>query len=102
MSKHVKVDIIIESIKLDHLIDILEALKVPGYTIVGNVSGCGENGVKRGDGHRARIFENSYLFIICTEEMSKQLLKAINIILKDYSGACFVTDISGIEMYHRS
>jgi nitrogen regulatory protein PII len=102
MSKNVKVDIIIETIKLEHLIDILESLEVPGYTIVGEVSGCGENGVKRGDGVRARIFSTTYLFVVCSEEMSKQLLKAIHIILSDYSGACFVTDVSAIEMYHRS
>lgn len=101
MNKRVKVDIIIESIKLNDLIDILEKEGVPGYTVIGNISGRGENGTMDHN-CKARIFENSYLFVVCSEELSKKLLDAVNVILKHYSGACFVSEIVNVEMYHRN
>ena len=100
MERHVKLDIIIESIKINDLIEILEKLGIPGYTVVGNISGRGEKGLVDHN-CKARIFENSYLFVICKDSLAKDALKAINEILKDYSGACFVSEIVHIEMYHR-
>lgn len=100
MKPHVKMDIIIESIKLNDLIEIMEELGIPGYTVIGSISGRGEKGLVDHN-CKARIFENSYLFVICETELAYKCLDAINEILKDYSGACFISDIKHIEMYHR-
>jgi nitrogen regulatory protein PII len=100
-SKLVKIDIIIETVMMNELTNILVDEGAPGYTIVGPVASRG--GSSRMDKNpNTRNTDNSYLFVICEEETSKKILESVGKVLKYYSGACFVTDVSGIEMYHRS
>ncbi len=96
----VKVDIIIETIMLNELVNILVEEGVKGYTIVGPVTSRGESSVKEKNPN-TRNTDNSMLFVVCTEVLSKQILNAVGSVLRNYSGACFVTNISNIEMYHR-
>lgn len=100
MSKNVKIDIIIETVKLNDLIDILVEEGVPGYTVFGGIIGRGESG-QFDRNFRNSSDTNSYLFVVCDEELSKRVLKSINVILEYYSGACFVSEVTHIEMYHR-
>ncbi|OJJ19594.1 transcriptional regulator [marine bacterium AO1-C] len=88
-----KVEIIIEAVKLDTLIYQLEEIGVPGFTVVGNISGKGANGVLDHN-CKAKVFENTYLFTVCTEAQAQQVLEYVEEILQYFSGACFVSDVS--------
>lgn len=94
-----KIEIIIESIKVPKIVEILEGLEVPGYTIVGSISGKGVNGVLDHN-CKAKVFENTYMFTVCDEEMVDDILKPIYDILHDFSGACFVSDIRQMNVEH--
>lgn len=92
-----KIEIIIESIKVDKIISILEEEGVGGYTIVGNISGKGRNGVLDHN-CKAKIFENTYIFSICDESRLEQILIRLREVLEYYSGACFVSDIQMLNL----
>ena len=92
-----KIEIIIESIKVDKIISILEEEKVFGYTIVGNISGKGRNGVLDHN-CKAKIFENTYIFSVCDEAQLDRILPRIHEILEYYSGACFVSNVQMLNL----
>jgi len=92
-----KVEIIIEAVKLDTLIYQLEEIGVPGFTVVGNISGKGANGVLDHN-CKAKVFENTYLFTICTESQAQQVLEYVEEILQYFSGACFVSDVATLNI----
>lgn len=94
-----KVEILIEGVKLDAIIYQLEEIGVPGFTVVGNISGKGANGVLDHN-CKAKVFENTYIFTVCTEEQAEQVLQYLNEVFKYFSGACFVSDVQTLVNTH--
>jgi nitrogen regulatory protein PII len=95
-----KVEIIIESLKVNQIVYELEEIGVPGFTIVGNISGKGQNGVLDHN-CKAKVFENTYLFTVCTDEQAEKVLDYIASVLEYFSGSCFVSDVSLMEIPNR-
>jgi nitrogen regulatory protein PII len=89
--KHKRLEIIIESIKVEKIAEILEDAGVSGYTIVGNIMGKGPHGVKDHN-CKAKIFENTYIFTVCTQIQVDSVIPKVREILKYYSGACFISE----------
>jgi len=87
-----KVEIIIESVKLETIIYQLEEIGVPGFTVVGNISGKGVNGVSDHN-CKAKVFENTYIFTICSEEQAEEVTDYLHQVFKYFSGVCFVSDV---------
>lgn len=82
----------IESVKLETIIYQLEEIAVPGFTIVGNISGKGANGVLDHN-CKAKVFENAYVFTVCTKAQAEQITDYLDQVFQYFSGACFVSDI---------
>jgi len=91
-----RVDILIESVKVERIAYMLEEIGVEGYTIVGNISGKGKNGVKDHN-CKAKIFENTLIFTVCTPEQAEQIILEMSEVLKYFSGTCFITDTNRIK-----
>lgn len=87
-----KIEILIEAVKLDSVIYQLEEIGVPGYTVVGNISGKGANGVLDHN-CKAKVFENTYIFTVCTEAQATDVLEYLDEVFHYFSGACFVSDV---------
>jgi nitrogen regulatory protein PII len=87
-----KVEIIIESVKVNRIIFELEEIGVPGFTIVGNISGKGANGVLDHN-CKAKVFENTYIFTVCDEELANKIVAYMRNVLQYFSGTCFVSDV---------
>lgn len=86
-----KVEIIISTLELDEIIDILDTIRVSGYTIVKNVSGKGERGTSYND--LGREFSNSYIMTVCTNEKQlNNLVDELLPLLKKIGGVCLITE----------
>jgi nitrogen regulatory protein PII len=87
-----KVEIIVNYLEVSAVLKILKKNSVKNYTVINNVSGSGEHGYSGDD-----LITNSYIMIICTElEMSTQLSKAIEPLLKKLGGIFIVSDAEWI------
>jgi len=86
-----KVEIIVSSLELDEVIQILDTIKVSGYTVIKNTYGKGDRGVSYND--LGREFSNTYIMTVCTNE--KQLFYLVDEllpVLKRVGGVCLVTE----------
>jgi len=86
-----KVEIIVSSLELDEVIQILDTIKVSGYTVIKNTYGKGDRGISYND--LGREFSNTYIMTVCTNE--KQLFYLVDEILpliKRVGGVCLVTE----------
>jgi len=90
--KLIKLEIVIESIQVNAITEILESCGAMGYTIIGNISGKGQNGMLDHN-CKAKVFENTYIFTVCTPEILACAKPSIQQILEDYSGFCFTSDV---------
>lgn len=95
--KSVKIEVIIESIQLERFIEMLEEAGAHGYTVFGNISGKGQNGMLDHN-CRAKIFSNSYLFTVCSEEVAQNILPQIALFLEDCSGTCFTSEVNHLKV----
>ncbi len=91
-----KVEIVVESLKVNQIVFELEEIGVPGFTIVGNISGKGANGVLDHN-CKAKVFENTYIFTVCTTEQADKVVDYMQGVLQYFSGTCFVSDVNLFE-----
>lgn len=92
MKKMKKIEIVIDSLHLEHLIKLLEEKSFSGYTVIREVYGKGERGLMSGD-EVSGVFQNSYLFTICEEQQLSSILEDLRKVLKKYGGVCIISDV---------
>lgn len=86
-----KVEIICDSVEVNNLIKILESAGVTGYTIIRDVIGKGERGIRRGDG-LTDVFKNSMIITVCDAGQIPAIVESIRPVLKRFGGVCLVSD----------
>jgi nitrogen regulatory protein PII len=77
----------------DALADVtaqLDALGISGYSIIGDVLGRGERGLRAGIG--LGVFQYQYLLIACDQAKVEPIVTAVGPFLKRYGGLCLVSD----------
>lgn len=87
-----KVEVVVDSIHFNKVIDILEKHGVSGYTVIRDVLGKGERGMKVGD-EVTDVFRNSYVFTVCPEETAKMVAESLKPILSRVGGICIISDV---------
>jgi nitrogen regulatory protein PII len=90
-----RIEIVIDSLELAHLLKALEQAGVSGYTVIRDVAGMGDRGARTGD-QLSDIFKNSYMIIACPEEQMQALVDAIRPSLQRFGGICLVSDAQWI------
>lgn len=91
-----KVEIVINSLYTESAIEILESLKVSGYTVIENTSGKGDRGVSCSDFDC--VFSSRYILTVCTDEQQlNRLLEKLTPLLKKVGGICLVSDAHWIS-----
>lgn len=91
-----KVEIIISSLEINEVLDILEKVRVSGYTVINPTSGKGDRGISDNDLDRAS--SNTYILTVCTNEKQLNfLVEEITPILKKVGGICLVTDAAWVN-----
>ena len=86
-----KVEIVCDSVEVNNVIEILEATGITGYTIIADVVGKGERGIRRGDDVTS-VFKNSMIIAVCNAALIPKIVEAIRPVLKRFGGICLVSD----------
>lgn len=86
-----RIEIITDSLELDRLLRILEKVGVSGYTVIREVAGRGERGMRMGD-ELTGVFKNSYVMVACPPDQAAAIIEAIRPVLKRFGGVCLVSD----------
>ena len=92
MKKMKKIEVIIESVYLNRLLDLFKENDVTGYTIIKNIQGCGNHGLKTAD-EANDIFSNNYIFTVCEEEKYEKVIEKIRVFIDKYGGKCIIIDV---------
>jgi len=88
-----KLEIVVDALDLDTVVAALEAAGLTSYTVIRDVVGRGDSGVRYGD-ELSDIFKNSYLMTTCSPESLPAILESIRPILERCGGVCLVSDAS--------
>lgn len=91
-----KVEIIVDSVELEKLKSILDKRGIKSYTIIKNIQGKGDRGVKSGDG-LTDVFNNVYVMIACTDEEINLFVEDVRKILRKLGGICLITEAVWIK-----
>lgn len=86
-----KAEIVISSLEVKEITDILDTIRVSGYTVIDDVYGKGDRGQSYND--LGREFSNSYIMTVCdNNKQINDLFDEILPILKRIGGICLVTE----------
>lgn len=87
-----KVELVIEAVYVPRLIKLFKKHGISGYTIIKDVEGYGEHGLKTVDGITG-ISSNNYIFTVCEADKYKDMDTDIRKFLEMYGGKCILTDV---------
>lgn len=87
-----KVEIIIDSLEVKHVVKFLDEIGVSGYSIFNDVIGKGHRGIRSGF-ELTDLFKNSYIMVVCDEKEMHKIVEAIRPIIKKSGGICIVSDV---------
>ncbi len=90
-----KVEIVVDSLHLGKVLEFLEKQGATGYSVVKDVLGKGERGIRAGD-ELTDVFKNSYVFSVCDEQTARRIAQDIEKLLKKYGGVCIISDVQAI------
>jgi nitrogen regulatory protein PII len=86
-----KVEIIIDTFHIQDALNILEQVKVSGYTVIQNTSGKGDRGISCSD--LDCDFTSSYIMTVCTNDKQlNTLIELIKPLLQKVGGVCLLSD----------
>lgn len=86
-----KIELVIDSLETKRVAEILDRLGVSGYTIINNVVGKGERGIRSAD-ELTDVFSNSYMIIACKEDEVQKVVDELRPLLKRFGGVGLVSD----------
>jgi nitrogen regulatory protein PII len=87
-----RIEIVIETPMVPSLLRVLEELSVPGYTLIPDVRGAGDRGVRRAD-ELSGESSNSLVLIACDDQPTiEQLLESVRPLIRRSGGICLLSD----------
>jgi nitrogen regulatory protein PII len=95
MKKVKKIEIVIERVKLDRVIAIIDEAGASGYTILPSVTGRGHRGRRAGVG-LTDVFKNSMVVTVVEDPVAEKILQQINRLIQNFAGMAVVTDASAL------
>jgi nitrogen regulatory protein PII len=90
-----RIEIIMDFPELGKIVKVLNDLGVSGYTVIRNVTGSGDRGLRPGD-ELTDVFTNSYVMTACPAEDMQKIVEAIRPLLKRFGGICLVSDAHSV------
>lgn len=86
-----KIEIVIDNNNLESALRVIEAAGVGGYTVLRDVAGKGDRGIRAGNDLGAEL-KNSYIMVACEQTQVEPILNGIRPLLDDFGGVCLVSD----------
>ena len=90
-----KIEIVTNSVEFGKVLELLERVDVPGYTVIRNVIGKGDRG-RASDDIEVTVLSNVYVMTVCTEEKVNKVVEAMRPILKRFGGVCLISDAQSV------
>lgn len=97
--KKKRLEIIVEAARSRAVIEMVENAGARGYTMVPQVSGKGNRGV-RDDAHLSDVFRNVMIIVIAAEDVANRIIDQSQALLEHYAGIVAVSDVEVVRDEH--
>lgn len=97
--KKKRLEIIVEAARSRAVIEMIENAGARGYTVVPQVSGKGNRGV-RDDAHISDVFRNILIIVIAAEDIAGRIIDQSQTLLENYAGIVVVSDVEVVRDEH--
>jgi nitrogen regulatory protein PII len=91
MKRVKRMEIVVDTLAVPKVLGALEASGLSGWTVVRDVTGKGERGLRAGD-ELTGVAGNGYVLTACEPEELARVTEAIRPILRTFGGVCLVSD----------
>ncbi len=95
MMKIKRVEIIIDQVKSNEILNLLELHGFDSFTLIPGASGKGGRGDRRG-GDITGVFSNCLILLACDPGRLNELTQLIQPILGNYGGLCMISDADAV------
>lgn len=95
-----KVEMVVDSAAVDRVVEAIEAAGATGYTIVPNVSGKGNRGMRSASDEIFDEAANVLVIVVTREPVANRIVESVVKILKSYSGIVYVVDVTVVRPDH--
>ncbi len=89
-----RLDLIFGERELDELLKLLEAVEVPGYTVMKHVTGRGPERIVSEDMEFTGLGANAHVIVFCEQDVLEKLSQKIKPLLNYYGGIAYVSEAS--------
>lgn len=87
-----KVEIVIETVKLQKVLSIIDQAGASGYTILSSVTGRGHRGRRVGGG-LTDVFHNSMVMTLVDENTAVRIVQEVRKLIRNYAGVIIVSNV---------
>lgn len=94
-----KIELIVEAARSRAVIEMVENAGARGYTVVPQVSGKGNRGI-RDDAHLSDVFRNILIIVIAAEDIAERIVDQSQALLENYAGIVVVSDVDVVRNEH--
>ena len=94
-----RIEIVVEASCAPAILEMIEATGAKGYTLLHDVSGKGNRGV-RDDAHLTDVFRNVLIMVIAAEEIAHDIVSRSQPLLENYAGIVAVSDVDVVRDEH--
>lgn len=86
-----KLEVVIEAVKLQKILSIMDEAGAGGYTVIPSVTGRGHRGRRAGVA-LTNVFQNAMVFTLVDEATATLIVQEVKKIIQNYAGVIIVTD----------
>ena len=92
-----RIEVVIEQTLSTRIIDLLDSVGAPGYTLLDSASGKGDRGIRRAN-ESTGTFTNCVFVIACDDDdMVQTIVEAIRPVLSVSGGICLVSEAQWVR-----
>jgi len=94
-----RIEFVVEASCAPTILEMIEEAGAKGYTILHDVSGKGNRGV-RDDAHLTDVFRNVLIVVIVAEELAHSIVSKSQPLLENYAGIVTMSDVDVVRDEH--
>lgn len=87
-----KLEVVIEAVKLQQVLKIIDQAGASGYTVHPSVTGRGHRGYRRGGGV-TDLYANAMVITLVDENAAVQIAEEVRKLIRNYAGVIMVSDV---------
>jgi nitrogen regulatory protein PII len=96
-----RIEMIVASQEVEKILAVLEAVGVPGYTLIRDVVGKSNTGRVSDDLNLGSSrLSNVFIICYCASEQVKPIVEKVKPILNKYGGVCYLSEAMEISSVH--